>query len=187
MTRITRRAALAGVGASLALATGCANQIGSPGADTIDARVASTLGFLEQTYPGTRDLMANASGMLVMPLITEAGVLVLGGAYGRGALLVRGATVDYYSATKASAGIQLGAQQYAHVLFFMTDEALAEFRTSPGWVAGADLTYAFSADAQTFAADTTMLNEPVVAVVFGQTGLIVGATVEGTKYTRIIP
>jgi hypothetical protein len=27
----------------------------------------------------------------------------------------------------------------------------------------------------------------VIAVVFGQTGLRLGATLEGTKYTRIIP
>ena len=29
--------------------------------------------------------------------------------------------------------------------------------------------------------------EPVIALVFGQQGLIAGATVAGTKYTRIIP
>jgi lipid-binding SYLF domain-containing protein len=64
--------------------------------------------------------------MLVMPLLTEAGLLTLGGSYGRGALVINDITVDYYSATKASVGVQLGAQQYSHVLFFMTPEALAE-------------------------------------------------------------
>jgi lipid-binding SYLF domain-containing protein len=79
--------------------------------------------------------------MLVMPLVTEAG-FGFGGAYGRGALRVGGATVDYYSAIAGTFGLQIGAQQYAHTLFFMTEEALRNFRNSPGWSAGADVRYA---------------------------------------------
>ncbi len=68
-----------------------------------------------------------------MPLVTEVG-FGLGGSFGRGALQVGGATVDYYSAAAASAGLQVGAQQYSHVLFFMTPEALMEFAPRPdGW------------------------------------------------------
>ncbi|MEO0587537.1 MAG: HEAT repeat domain-containing protein, partial [Planctomycetota bacterium] len=47
-------------------------------------------------------LEAKSTGMLVMPLVTEAG-LGIGGAFGRGALRVNDITVDYYSATRASA------------------------------------------------------------------------------------
>lgn len=187
MTPITRRSIIAGALAATALSAGCGNGIGSGGAGTIDARIAATLDFMETNYPGTRDLRARSQGMLVMPLQTEAGLLTLGGTYGRGGLVIGDTVVDYYSATKASVGPQLGAQQYSHVLFFMTPDALAEFRTSPGWVAGADVTYAFSTDGQTFMTDTTTVTTPVIAAVFGQSGLIVGATLSGTKYTRIIP
>jgi lipid-binding SYLF domain-containing protein len=182
---ITRRA----FGLSALAATtlsACGNGIGGTGAATIDARVDSTLNYLFQTYPDTRDLSGRAAGTLVMPLITEVG-LGLGGSFGRGALKVSGATVDYYSAAAASAGIQIGAQQYSHVLFFMTADALMEFRTSPGWVAGAGIEYAVNSNAETLLADTTTSLSPVIGVVFGQTGLRVGATVEGVKYTRIIP
>lgn len=185
MTHVTRRTALIGAASALTL-TACGNGIGSRGSEVIDSRVAATLDFMERTYPGTRDLMDKASGMLVMPLITEAG-FGLGGAYGRGALLVEGATVDYYSAAQASFGLQIGAQQYAHVLFFMTPEALSTFRTSQGWVAGANVEYALSDRGETLITDTTTVTSPVVAVVFGQTGLRAGATIDGTKYTRIIP
>ncbi len=187
MTRITRRAALAGAFAATLLTTACGNGIGSPGAGNIDARVAATMNFLDTTYPGTRDLRDKAVGMLVMPLITEAGLIGVGGSYGRGALLVNGVTVDYYSATQASFGLQLGAQQYSHVLYFMTEDALTEFRTSPGWAAGADVEYAVNDRGANISAETTTVLSPVVAVIFGQAGLIAGATVEGTKYTRIIP
>lgn len=173
-------------GGAVALLAACGNGIGGNGAATIDARVDSTLDYLYATYPGTRDLEAQAAGILVMPLVTEVG-LGLGGSFGRGALRVGGATVDYYSAAAASAGLQIGAQQYSHVLFFMTPDALLEFRTSPGWVAGAGIEYAVSNEAETLVADTTTALSPVIAVVFGQTGLRLGATVEGTKYTRIIP
>jgi lipid-binding SYLF domain-containing protein len=171
--------------AALALA-GCANGIGSGGAATIDARVDAALNFLFQNYPNTRDLANQAAGILVMPVVTEVG-LGLGGAYGTGALKVGGATVDYYSATAASAGLQIGAQQYSHVLFFMTQEALLEFRQSPGWVAGANLQYAVNDRGEVLRADTTTSMMPVIAVVFAQSGLRLGATIEGTKYTRIIP
>lgn len=171
---------------STGLLAACNNGINSTGSSTIDARVDATLNYLYSTYPGTTDLRDKAAGILVMPLVTEAG-FGLGGSYGRGALLVDGTTVDYYSATQASIGLQIGAQQYAHVLFFMTNEALYDFRTSPGWAAGADVQYAISDTGSNLSADTTTSLSPVIAVVFGQAGLIAGATVAGTKYTRIIP
>jgi len=78
--------------------------------------------------------------MLIIPLVTKAG-LGIGGAYGRGCLRINGVTVDYYSVTSGSFGLQIGAQQYAQVLFFMTDEALREFRSSSGWAVGGDVEY----------------------------------------------
>ncbi|MEQ6247974.1 YSC84-related protein [Sulfitobacter sp. HNIBRBA3233] len=183
---LSRRAfalgALAGTGALAA----CGNGVGSTGAGTIDARVDATLGEMYRLYPNTRTLADKSNGMLVMPLVTEAG-LGLGGAYGRGALRVNDISVDYYSVTKATGGLQIGAQQYAHVLFFMTQEALQDFRRSPGWAAGANIEYVISDRGDSVNADTTKLLSPVLAVVFGRAGLRLGATLEGTKYTRIIP
>lgn len=185
MTRFPRRAAITGAAAMLALSA-CGNGIGSDGASKLDARADATLQFLDTNYPGTRDLNDKAAGVLVMPLVTEAGFGV-GGSYGRGALRVDNITVDYYSAAQASVGFQIGAQQYAHVLYFMTEEALAEFRTSSGWAAGADIEYVANDQGANLSADTTTVLDPVIAVVFGQAGLLAGASIEGTKYTRIIP
>jgi len=186
MNTFTRRELILGAGAAALLTAGCNNGLNGNGAATIDARVDKTLTDLFNIYPGTASLRDKSVGMLVMPLITEAGFGV-GASYGRGALRVGGATVDYYSATQASFGLQIGAQQYSHVLFFMTDQALREFRASPGWTAGADLQYAVSDRGENASTDTTTALSPVIAVIFGQAGLIVGATLSGTKYTRIIP
>lgn len=185
MTKFQRRGFLAGMG-SVGLLAACDNGLRGNGAATIDARVDATLNHLYADYPGTTTLRDKAVGVLVMPLITEAGFGV-GGSFGRGALRVGDVTVDYYSAAQASFGIQIGAQQYAHALFFMTEEALSGFRTSPGWAAGADIEYAISNRGENLSAETTTSLSPVIAVVFGQAGLIAGATIEGTKYTRIIP
>lgn len=186
MRRISRRVVLSGVAAATLALAACGNGIGSNGANNIDARVNATMDFLDATYPGTRDLREKSVGMLVMPLITEA-TFGFGGSYGRGALLVNDVTVDYYSASQASFGIQIGAQQYAHVLYFMTEEALAEFRASSGWAVGADVEYALNDEGANLSAETTTVLSPVIAVVFGQAGLLAGASVEGTKYQRIIP
>ncbi|MCE8005663.1 YSC84-related protein [Aestuariivita sp.] len=183
---ISRRAFTLAALAGVTVTAACGNGIGSTGGPTIDARVDATLSEMYRVYPNTRELAGKAAGLLVMPLVTEAG-LGFGGGFGRGALRVNDVTVDYYSVVKGSGGLQIGAQQYAHVLFFMTQDALSEFRRSSGWAAGADLEYVISDEGQNLSADTTTTLSPVLAAVFGQAGLRIGATLEGSKYTRIIP
>ncbi len=184
MTLLNRRTfAFSAAAATLAA---CGNGIGTNGAADIDARVDSTLSYMYSAYPATRDLANKSTGMLVMPVVTEVG-LGIGGMYGRGALRIGQTTVDYYAAAGASAGLQIGGQQFSHVLFFMTQDALSEFRRSQGWSAGADIAYALNDKGEMLRADTTTSSSPVIAVVFAQAGFRVGATLQGTKYTRIIP
>jgi hypothetical protein len=47
--------------------------------------------------------------------------------------------------------------------------------------------YVISDKGDSVSADTTTVLTPVLAAVFGRAGLRIGATLEGTKYTRIIP
>ena len=185
MTHFTRRGLLALGGAGLGLAA-CGNGVGSQGAARLDARVDATRNYLLQKYPGTDTLMNKSVGVLYMPLMTEAG-FGIGGAYGRGALRINNVTVDYYSAASASFGFQIGAQQYAHALFFMTEDSLADFRRNDGWEVGADARYALPDRGGAVGTDTTTSLAPVIALVFGQAGLIAGASLAGTKYTRILP
>lgn len=182
----SRRVFALGAIASAGALAACGNGVGGRGGGMIDARVDATLAEMYRTFPNTRQLADKSNGMLIMPLVTEAG-FGLGGAYGRGALRVNNVTVDYYSVTKASGGLQIGAQQYAHVLFFMTENALVSFRRSPGWAAGANIEYVISDRGDGAEADTTTALTPVVAAVFGRAGLRLGATLDGSKYSRIIP
>ena len=108
----SRRAFALGAIASAGAVAACGNGVGSRGSGMIDARVDATLNAMYRSFPNTRQLAEKSNGMLIMPLVTEAG-LGFGGAYGRGALRVNNVTVDYYSVTKATGGLQIGAQQYA--------------------------------------------------------------------------
>ncbi|WP_368661354.1 YSC84-related protein [Paracoccus sp. (in: a-proteobacteria)] len=182
---MTRRDFLATGGAAMLLG-GCAMSVNPAATAQLDARVNTTHDFLVSRYPGTARIMADARGVLYIPLMTAAG-FGIGGAYGEGALRIGGATVDYYAATQASVGFQAGAQQFAHVLIFRTEQALAAFRASQGWVAGAGAYYAAPDGGMAIGSDTITAQQPVVAVIFGQSGLMAGATIEGTKYTRLLP
>ena len=179
----TRRGVLlAGTGAALAACSPISR--GGTAGERIDRRVDAAIDFMYSEIPGSRELAERSFGMLVMPLVSKVG-FGIGGAYGEGALRIGGATVNYYSTAQASFGLQIGAQQYAHTLFFMTPEALADFRNSDGWALGADVEYVVQDNAGRVGLETTNILSPIVALVYGQAGLIVGATIEGTKYTRI--
>lgn len=186
MGKVTRRGLMVALGGAGVVLAGCGNPVGGNGADVLDARADAMRDFLFDRYPGTRDLAEDARGILYMPLVTEGGLFV-GGTYGRGVLRIDGASVDYYSATGASLGLQIGAQQYAHALFFMTRESLEDFRRSEGWGVSADLRYATPEGGAAAGIDSTTRQAPVIALVFGQAGLIAGASLSGLKYTRIIP
>ncbi|MEM6634888.1 MAG: YSC84-related protein [Pseudomonadota bacterium] len=175
-----------GAGAAFAGLAGCANGVGNENAFKIDQASDAAINFLYSSDQDAANIASRASGILIMPQITEASFL-FGGSFGTGSLRVQDATVDYYSATQATVGLSIGAQQYSHALFFMSDAALENFRASDGWAAGADIRYAADAEGQTIGFDSTQINTPVIAYVFAQAGAIVGATLEGTKYTRIIP
>lgn len=178
---------LCGVMGGVALAvSGCNNAVGQDASARLDARVDATKAYLLQNYPAVAPMVHSAKGVLYMPLMTEAG-FGIGGAYGQGALRINDATVDYYSAAQASFGLQIGAQQYAHVLIFQTDAALADFRRAPGWVAEAGAYYALPARGLSVGGDTLSAQQPIVAMIFGQSGLMAGASIAGTKYSRIIP
>ena len=83
-----------------------------------------------------------------------------------GTYVVDDVTVDYYWVVNASGGLQIGAQQYSHVLFFMTEEALSQFRRSPGWAVGADVRYATPDQGLMLGKETTARFLPFLLTLF---------------------
>lgn len=179
MALLSRRAVLVTLSAA-AVATPAYATTGAQ----IDARANRALEQLFLTVPHARELHDNAKGVLIMPRVMKAGLL-LAGAYGEGALRVGGQTVGYYSVAAASIGFQIGVQSTSHALFFMTDAALERFRRADGWTIGADAEFTVPGDGLNFGVTSQTQRAPVVAVVFGQDGILIGASIEGAKYSPI--
>ncbi|GMG85320.1 YSC84-related protein [Paralimibaculum aggregatum] len=185
MPHSRRRTLGLALAAALALAAGPA-----PAADreVIEARANLALAQLYREVPGSRDLAQRARGLLVIPNVVKGG-FILGGAYGEGVLRLPAGdgfhTVAYYSVATASLGLQAGIQESSQALFFLTSEALEAFRRSDGWEAGAGAEITMLDGGGNVGISTAEYDRPVVAIVFGADGLLVGASLEGAKYSRI--
>lgn len=188
MITLTRRAALsqfalAATGFALGFALDAAPARAEQ-REVIDTRVRLALDELRASVPGASELLDQAKGVLMMPSIVKGG-LIVGGAYGEGALLVGGETVGYYGLAAASFGFQIGVQSTKQALLFMTDASLEKFRRSQGWQAGVDAEVTMPGDGLSAQLKTTSREAPVIAIVFGQDGLLAGASLEGAKYSPI--
>lgn len=141
---------------------------------------------LYASQPRTRELAKKAVAILVFPKIYKAGVLV-GGQTGDGALLVNGRADGYYNLSAASFGLQLGAQTFSYALFFMTESALKYLRSSDGWSVGSGPSVVVMDQGKAASMTSTTLTQDVYAFPFGQSGLMAGLGLEGSKITRIHP
>jgi lipid-binding SYLF domain-containing protein len=150
----------------------------------VDASYHETLDRLYASTPGSRELVAKARGVLVFPRVLSAG-LVIGGAYGEGQLREHGRVEGYYRTTTGSVGWQIGAQSRAIVILFQTEDALRRFKESKGWSGGVGASVAVLTVGANGAIDANASQSPTAAFIMTNAGLMAGATLQGTKVTRI--
>ena len=112
---------------------------------------------------------------------------MIGGEYGEGALRVNGKTQGYYNSASGSIGLQIGLSSRSLVIMFMTDEALKKFTSSKGWEAGVDADVTVIDTGATGSFDTTTVKNPVIAFNLGESGLMAGVSLEGTKVSKFKP
>jgi len=153
-------------------------------AKEIEADVDAALKLFNDVKGG-KELLRKAKGVLVLPGVFKAG-LIVGGEYGEGALRIGGKTVDYYSIAAGSFGLQIGGQKKNVIVVFLEEGALKSFRASSGWKVGADGSVAAINVGAGASIDTTQAKETIVSVIFGQKGLMANATIEGAKLTKIV-
>ena len=150
----------------------------------IDAAVDAALAQLYASDPASRELVAKSRGVVVFPSVVTAG-FVVGGSYGTGALRVAGQTAGYYKTAAGSVGLLAGAESKALYFLFMTDEALAKFRASNGWTAGADASVAMMRTGANAAVDSATLQQAVIGYVITKGGLMANLSLEGTKVSPL--
>jgi lipid-binding SYLF domain-containing protein len=176
---------------AIALFLGAASLSAAPAAEAasaaeIDAKVDIALNALLAESEAAQAISEKALAVLVFPDIVKAG-LGFGGQYGVGALRRDGMTTGYFNIASASFGFQAGAQSYSQVLFFMSEEALQNLGKARGFELGADASVAVVDQGIGVDVSSTTAQDPIVAFVFGQQGLMGGVTIEGSKISSITP
>ena len=82
-------------------------------------------------------------------------------------------------------GWQLGVAQRSQVIMFMDKGTLKKFVQSKGWEAGVDANIVVIDLGETIEKSTTNKKDGVVAFVFNEKGLMVGISLEGSKFSKI--
>ena len=155
-------------------------------AKEIDASVETALELFQKEVFAAKDMLAKAKGVLVFPKVYKGGIGI-GAEYGVGALRMNGKTVEYYNTIGGSFGFQLGGQVKSVYLLFMEESALKNFQSSEGWKAGVDGSVALITIGADGSIDTTKTDQPIIAFVLGQKGLMYNLTLEGSKFNKIQP
>jgi len=153
-------------------------------ANEIDASVNASLNRFVKQVNGAQEFLDSAKGVLIIPKVMQGG-LVVGAEYGEGALRIGGKTVGYYNIIAGSFGYQIGAQEKDIILVFMSDKVLKKFRNSKNWKAGVDAEVTVVKVGADESLNTMKFKQPVVGFVFSQKGLMAGATIEGSKFTKL--
>ena len=152
----------------------------------IESEARSALAKLYESNPAAQALGEKAEAVLVFPSILKAG-LIIGGQGGNGALFVDGQVAGYYNIAAASYGLQAGAQEFAYAMFLMTDAAREFLDTSDGWEVGVGPTVVVVDEGVAGSLTTTTAQDDVYAFIFGQTGMMAGIGIQGSKITQITP
>jgi lipid-binding SYLF domain-containing protein len=156
------------------LLAGCA-AAPSDNARIADAR-ASLAHFIDQD-PGLQPWVDNAFGYAVFPSVGKGGFWV-GGSYGRGIVFERAEPIGRTRIIQGTVGAQIGAQNFAQVIFFEDEVALRNFQRG---------NFEFSAQATAIvvkagAAATTSYDGGVAVFIMTKSGLRVEASVGGQKF-----
>jgi len=150
----------------------------------IDVSVDVSLERFNRQVQGGEQFAKSARGILVMPGVTK-GAFIIGAQYGEGALRVGGVTVDYYSLTAGSIGLQVGGERKDIIIMFMTDDSLKNFQESKGWEAGVDGSVAFHESGASGSLNTNTVRDPIVGFIFDTKGIIADLSIKGAKFTKL--
>ena len=153
-------------------------------AAVLNVEVEEALQALYRARPGTKGVISRSAGVLVFPAVYKGGVGV-GAEYGEGALLERGRRTGYYRLVSGSIGLQLGGQRRVQVVVFMDPVALAAFKASTGWTAGVDGSVVLLDVGASGKFDVHQLEQPILGFVLGEQGLMVDASLQGARISRL--
>jgi len=133
---------------------------------------------IKKADPGIEAFFNNAAGYAVFPSVGKGGIVV-GGAYGKGLVIVNGQVDGHTTMTQATVGLQLGGQVYSLFVFFKDKAAIDNFKRG---------NFEFGAQASAVAATAgasadTSYDKGVAVFTHAAGGLMVEGSVGGQKFT----
>jgi lipid-binding SYLF domain-containing protein len=146
--------------------------------DALAAEAQSTLKAMYAADPGLEQFLQDAEGYVVFPDAGKGG-LIVGGAYGRGAVYQKGQLIGWADMKQASVGLQAGGQSFSQVIAFENEAALNRFKSN-------QLTFAANVSAvilKSGAAAAAKYNDGVAIFVKPQGGAMAEASVGGQQFT----
>jgi lipid-binding SYLF domain-containing protein len=146
--------------------------------DRLELDVQRAIIDIKKADPGMETFFENAAGYAVFPSVGKGGI-VIGGAYGKGLVIVNDMVDGYTSMSQATIGLQLGGQKYSQFIFFRDEAALGHFKRG---------NFEFGAQASAVAVTagaSADANYDSGVVVFTQAGggLMFEGTVGGQRFT----
>ncbi|MBV8682256.1 MAG: lipid-binding SYLF domain-containing protein [Caulobacteraceae bacterium] len=187
---LTRRSLAAG-------ALGLAGAVATPFAVTpafadhrsdLVAAADSSLHQLLNDNAQARFYYRHCRGVLVFPNVLKAG-FIFGGETGNGVLFgPHGRTTEgFFNLSGGSWGLQIGGQDFAYALFFMTASALEYLHKSAGFAVGTGPSIVVINAGAGKEANSTTITHDVYAFPYNHKGLMADLTLQGTKITQIHP
>ncbi|RKP43603.1 YSC84-related protein [Trinickia fusca] len=150
----------------------------------LDQDCQAALASLFDGTPKAKELSDKAKGILVFPSVVRAG-FIAGASHGTGELIENGKVTGYYATTSVTYGLQAGIQKYGYVMMFMSDSALDELKTKPGFEVGMAPTIVIGDAGAAKNMTTATLQSDIYAFIFDQKGLMAGIGLRGSKITRL--
>jgi lipid-binding SYLF domain-containing protein len=132
---------------------------------------------IKETDPGIQKFFDDSAGFAVFPSVGKGGIGI-GGAHGKGLVIVNDQVVGRTTLSQVTIGLQLGGQVYSEFIFFKDDVALGHFKRG-NYEVGAQA----SAVAATAGASADADYDKGVAIfTHAGGGLMVEASVGGQKF-----
>lgn len=145
--------------------------------DKLQLAAAQAILDIKETDSGIQRFFDESTGYAVFPTVGKGGIGI-GGARGKGLVIVDGKVDGHTTLTQVTVGLQLGGQTYSEFIFFKDDAALQQFRRG-NFEMGAQA----SAVAVTAGASADADYDKGVAVFTNvKGGLMYEATIAGQKF-----
>ena len=156
---------------------GCATEPYASGG-ALDQETAGAIALFKKTDPAMEKLFASSAGYAIFPTVTKAAIGI-GGARGEGQVFAKGKLIGLSTLTQGTIGFQLGAQEYAEVVFFEDKVTLDQFAEGR-WALSAQATAVAAAEGASADAN---YQKGVMVFTVAKGGLMFEASVCGQRFT----